>query len=123
MSTSSLAGGAAQHIMQHIFGVGFESCQRDCVGASVTDALLAGHALFSAMRLTRRVRQAVISSGAESAWRRRSGDASFALLALGAILSNFGWSLLGTVYWLQPGGWHFDGFEAVWRLSARSLAS
>ena len=37
-------------IAQHVMGLGFETCSRDCRAAAVTDALLALHALFTVVR-------------------------------------------------------------------------
>ena len=62
---------------------------------------LAIHSLWSACRLAPKV-----------------GRSECGALALGLMLANSYWSLLGAIYWLQPGGYKFPGFETVWRLSA-----
>lgn len=110
---ASHVGGVVVSLATETIGLGFESCDKDCIGASVTDLALCVHATWTACRIWRRV----------SAQRRRQGihsrPWSFASLAVGAILSNASWSLLGACYWLQPGGLRFPGFEACWRLSAQ----
>lgn len=97
-------------------GIPFQSCSKDCWGAAGTDAMLAAHALYTITRILRRVRRerAQIPAATASPFRD-----TFAFLALGQIISNFGWSLLGTMYWLQPGGQRGVAFEIFWRLSAQ----
>ena len=111
-------------VATEILGIGFVSCDRDCVGAAVTDLMLALHALASAVRLRRRLRE-------RRRWLRVSGSAvspgathsSFATVASGLMLSNGIWSSLGALYWLQPGGRKIVGFELLWRLNAQCQAS
>ena len=118
LMASSLLGGTVQHFMTQRLGLGFVSCERDCVGAAVTDGLLAAHAAYTACRILWRTRKArqLYQPAAKSSM-------SFATLAVMAILSNCGWSVLGTYYWPQPGGEPAAGFEVVWRLSALCQAS
>ena len=113
MRAPSHVGGVFASFATETVGLGFESCDKDCIGASVTDLVLCVHALWTACRVWRRVAAQREQLGVPSRpW-------SFASLATGAILSNAGWSLLGACYWLQPGGRRFLGFEACWRLSAQ----
>lgn len=111
---SSSIGGAVQHFGIAYVGLGFKSCSHDCVGAAVTDLLLAVHAGYTACRLLCRARRAQRAAPVKA-----STELSFASIAVGQILSNCGWSTLGAVYWLQPGGRRFWGFETAWRLSAQ----
>ena len=103
-----------------ILGVGFKSCLADCWGSVATDALLALHAGWSALRLARRlgVRKR------DLLWSRGLG--SFSSVAFAYMCSNCAWSALGASFWTQPGGtvgWPGERlFEILWRLNAQGQA-
>ena len=107
-----------------ILGIGFVSCDRDCVGSAVTDLLLALHALACVVRLRSRLRERRRWLGAiDSVVPPGASFASFATVASGLMLSNAIWSGLGALYWWQPGGRKIVGFEVLWRLNAQCQAS
>lgn len=116
--TASDIGGVIQAAADSI-SLPFVSCDHDCVGAALTDGLLAVHGLYTALRLMRNVQWERRKHGAHSSGVADSGHMPFATIALGAIISNTGWSTLGACYWGQPGGRKFAGFELVWRMSAQ----
>jgi len=120
---SSSIGGVIHSLGIEFVGLGFQSCDSDCVGAAVTDAALAVHAMHTALRIARHVKQerAACSTLCETRTERRTWP--FATIAIGQILSNCGWSVLGACYWLQPSGYKYPGFEFVWRLSAQCQVS
>ncbi|KAL3897578.1 MAG: hypothetical protein SGPRY_013022, partial [Prymnesium sp.] len=92
-------------LARDVFSIRFVSCERDCVGSTITDGLIAFHALYAALRLWR------VSASCPH-------PHSFAWCAACVITANCVWSAFGVVFWLQPGGIRAGWFEPVWRLNA-----
>jgi len=131
-------------------GFRFESCDRDCVGAAVTDAMLAAHAGWSAWRLLQRLlrererqaqRAAIVAASrtgptgcayADACQPVAKGVAAlsdrrwrFGTLAVMLMATNSLWSVVGASYWLQPGGSRWpsaDSFEVLWRINSQCQA-
>ena len=78
----------------------FQACSRDCTGASVTDGLLAAHALYWALSI----------GSLPSGTLRRT--------AVGCLLANCAWSATGALVWLQPGGRRNGHFDLLFRVNA-----
>lgn len=123
------------YIAKDVVGLGFESCDRNCIGAFTTDLILAMHAAWVALRLKRRLQRQSSRAAALAASRPEpltgpTGHSApqtprpwrFRHTALCLIVSNSVWSFLGASYWLQPNavrvrlGW---GFEVLWRTHAQ----
>lgn len=88
-------------------GVGFRTCTADCVGASVTDAVLAAHAALALYRLGPEPQTRCALRGAVKHW----------------MLINCLWSATGALMWWQPGGQRHWWFEPLWRANALSQAA
>jgi hypothetical protein len=112
-----------QYMMTHFARVNFQSCERDCVGAAATDAVIALHCGYTALRLVRRLRAARAMHPPQPSRSSYHQPWTFGTVALGAILSNGLWSCLGAFYWLQPGGNHGPLFQFLWRASAQCQVS
>ena len=82
MAINGSVCGSVVYLTLDVIGLGFESCDADCYGASGTDALLAVHALYSCARLVRRLRQQRASQRALT----NIGCASHDLLNLSSLL-------------------------------------
>jgi len=90
-----------------VLGLGFKVCNKDCFGASVTDALLTFHASASVVRIRK------VSA---------SNNGPLAIATMRWPLVNAAWSATGVVAWLQPDGSHPWWFEYVWRCNAQVQA-
>jgi hypothetical protein len=130
-----------------LFDLGFESCNRDCLGSAVTDGMLAAHALWSAWRLrswlarTRQQqvqREAITRAATQShstgptgcsyatqpsmlLLTREDSRWSFGTLAVTLMATNGVWASVGASYWLQPGGQRWptpEIFEVLWRINS-----
>ena len=130
-----------------LFDLGFESCNRDCLGSAVTDGMLAAHALWSAWRLrswlarTRQQqvqREAITRAATQShstgptgcsyatqpsmlLLTREDSRWSFGTLAVSLMATNGVWASVGASYWLQPGGQRWptpEIFEVLWRINS-----
>ena len=130
-----------------LFDLGFESCNRDCLGSAVTDGMLAAHALWSAWRLrswlarTRQQqvqREAITRAATQShstgptgcsyatqpsmlLLTREDSSWSFGTLAVTLMATNGVWASVGASYWLQPGGQRWptpEIFEVLWRINS-----
>lgn len=73
--------------MTRSVGVGFVSCDGDCYGASLTDLIVALHALHTAVRIVRRVRREHPQASFPAAALGEPKAWSFGTIALGTILS------------------------------------
>ena len=133
MASQPSVGAVCRHTFNSAaqIGIGFASCDRDCVGAAVTDFMLAFHALYSVRRTLKELaaqRKQFRLEGREprGGGRRRpfsSRPWSFATVACGLMFANGIWCSFGSLYWLQPGGRKIYGFEVLWRLNAQCQAA
>jgi len=128
---------------REVLNFGFESCNHDCVGAALTDALLAVHAGWSAWRLshclnsahkqhaqralnmaadlTRSADHTLLAKGATPKVTRWC----FGTLAVALMATNAIWSIVGASYWLQPGGCQWPtpaSFDILWRINSQCQA-
>eukprot|EP00965_Chrysotila_dentata_P188793 6172956-Pleurochrysis_carterae.AAC.1 len=98
---------AAADFSRDALGFGFETCTTDCIGASVTDLMLAVHAFATAFRI----------------WHKYGSDTGpMGRWVLRSLLVNGVWSTSGVVVWLQPGGHRPYGFDTFYRLNGQCQA-
>ena len=97
---------AAAYVSRDVLDFGFQTCTHDCVGASLTDALLAMHALFTALRI----------------YRAHGLRGNMGTCVIRCLLVNAAWSITGVYVWLQPGGERPARFDALYRLNGQCQA-
>ena len=98
-----MATGTCTHttwIAREILGLGFRTCQKDCVGAAITDGMLALHAIYAVRAIA------------------LAGRGPLARTAVQWPLINAAWSSTGVLMWYQPGGVHPFWWELLWRANA-----